>query len=119
MARTEVEKVNTRARSADVLFFQAAAMLVASPIIVALEECDQELRVGAVELFKHLAGGELDREARFATTALLAEILFPDANGHPGVDLLETEEMAAAADPTAKDVLAAMDNQEAVFAQRV
>jgi lambda repressor-like predicted transcriptional regulator len=52
---------------------------------------------------------------------LLAEILFPNADdkGYPGLDLAEAEALAPAADPTAKDLLAAMDEQEAVFANRV
>jgi lambda repressor-like predicted transcriptional regulator len=50
-----------------------------------------------------------------------AEILFPNADdkGYPGLDLAEAEALAPAADPTAKDLLAAMDEQEAVFANRV
>ncbi len=93
----------------------------ASPIVLALQECDEALRAEAIELFKQLAGGELDEEARFATTALLAEILFPNADdkGYPGLDLVEAEALAPAADPAAMDLLAAMDEQEAVFANRL
>jgi lambda repressor-like predicted transcriptional regulator len=75
----------------------------------------------AIELFKQLSSGELDEEARFATTALLAEILFPnvDDKGYPGLDLVEAEALAPSVDPASKRILASMDDQEAVFADRV
>src|SRR5258708_1821055 len=55
---------------------QGAAFQAATPIILALMECDEALRAEAVELFKQLSGGDLDEEQRIATTGLLAEILF-------------------------------------------
>jgi lambda repressor-like predicted transcriptional regulator len=98
-----------------------AALQSAAPIIVALEESDHELRRGAIELFKQLNSGQLDAEACHATTALLAEMLFPEAdpNGIPGFDLVEAEEIARATDPEASDVLARMDEEESVFARRL
>jgi lambda repressor-like predicted transcriptional regulator len=96
--------------------FQAAA-----PIILALCECEEELRKGAIELFQQLASGQLDQEQRFATTALIAEILFPntDDKGIPGLDLVEAEEIAPKAKPESKAVLAQMDKDEEFFARRL
>jgi len=121
MSHTDIEKVNALTTSAGAVALQASALQAASPIVLALQECDEELRAEAIELFGQLAGGELDEEARYATTVLLAEILFPNADdkGYPGLDLVEAEAIAPSVDPAAKAVLASMDEQEAVFAQRV
>jgi predicted XRE-type DNA-binding protein len=54
-----------------------ASFHAATPIVLALMECDPELRDQAVELFQQLASGELDECERFATTSLITEILFP------------------------------------------
>jgi lambda repressor-like predicted transcriptional regulator len=118
MSRTTLEK-DTGVPAAATL--QVSALQAATPIVLALAECDEELRAEAVELFKQLAGGELDAEQRYATTALLAEILFPnsDHDGAPGLDLVEAEAKAPAGDPEAKEVLARMDREEAAFAQRL
>ena len=56
---------------------QEKSIKLASPIILALKECDDELRTVAFELFEQLAGGDLDKEQEQSTLALLAEILFP------------------------------------------
>jgi transcriptional regulator with XRE-family HTH domain len=89
--------------------------------VLALAECDEELRAEAIELFKQLATGELDDEQRFATGALLAEILFPnaDSKGAPGLDLVEAEAITSSIDPEAKDILARMDKEESFFADRL
>jgi len=75
------------AKSADV--FDVAALTAAEQIE------NEDLRAEAIELFKQLNSGELDEEQRFAATALLAEILFPqnDHKGMPGLDLAEAETM--------------------------
>ena len=119
MILTDSEKTMTRATSPDPL--HTAALRAATPIVLALAECDEELRAEALELFKQLNGGELDAEECYATTALLAEILFPNADpkGLPGLDLVEAEEIAPSVSPEAKGVLARMDEEEAVFAQQV
>jgi DNA-binding XRE family transcriptional regulator len=99
-----------------------AAYKSAMPIILALKECDEELRAVAFELFEQLASGELDRHQEEATLALLAEMLFPNADpkaGFPGLDLVEAEMIARAESPEADAVLDAMDRQEATFAQRL
>jgi lambda repressor-like predicted transcriptional regulator len=100
---------------------EASALQAAAPIILALAECDEELRTEAIDLFKQLVSGELDEEQRFATTALLAEILFPNADqkGLPGLDLVEAEAIAPLVAPESKDILAGMDEEESVFADRV
>jgi lambda repressor-like predicted transcriptional regulator len=100
---------------------QVSALQAASPIVLALAECDEDLRAEAIELFKQLNNGELDEEQRLATTALLAEILFPNAddNGLPGLDLAEAEARAPSVNPEAKDVLDRTDREEAVFAERL
>ncbi len=97
------------------------AIQAAAPVVLALAECDDELRAEAVELFKQLAGGDLDDEQRYATAALLAEILFPNADpdGLPGLDLAEAEKIAPSAAPDAKDVLDRMDREETAFAERL
>jgi len=93
----------------------------AMPIILALKECDDELRTVAFELFGQLASGELDSDQEESTFALLAEILFPNAdrNGHPGLDLAEAEAIARSEYPDAGPILDAMDRQEATFAERL
>jgi lambda repressor-like predicted transcriptional regulator len=100
---------------------QASAFQAATPIVLALCECDEDLRNEAIELFKQLNSGELDEGERYATTALLAEILFPNADhkGLIGMDLVEAEELAPSVAPEAKGLLEEMDRQEQFFAQRL
>jgi lambda repressor-like predicted transcriptional regulator len=101
--------------------FKERAIQFASSIVLALQECDEELREEAIELFKQLESGELDAEDCNATQALLAEILFPNAddNGFPGLDLEEAEEIACREVPEAKEILDRMDQEESVFADRL
>jgi len=100
---------------------EAAALMAATPIALALAECDDELRAEAFELFKQLEQNNLDPEQQAATLTLLAEILFPNADpsGLLGLDLEEAERIAPSQNPEASDVLAAMDRDEATFANRV
>lgn len=90
-------------------------------LMYALSECDAELRQSAIELLEQLAAGGLDEEQEFATTALIAEILFPNADetGAPGLDLEAAEAIAARVDPSCGPLLAEMDLQEATFADRL
>jgi lambda repressor-like predicted transcriptional regulator len=99
---------------------QVAAFKQASSILRALQECDPKLREVALELFDQLNSDDLDAEQAYSTTALIAEILFPngDAKGVPGLDLEEAEKIAPAVDPSAGPLLARMDQQEATFAER-
>jgi lambda repressor-like predicted transcriptional regulator len=99
----------------------SAAFKSATPIILALKECDDELRAVAFELFEQLASGELDPGQEESTLALIAEILYPNAdpNGHPGLDLSEAEAIARNETPEAGPILDAMDRQEASFAERL
>ncbi|HEY7426547.1 MAG TPA: helix-turn-helix transcriptional regulator [Gemmataceae bacterium] len=120
MTHTDIEKATSfPAPSAATL--QASAFQASAPIVLALAECDEELRAEAIELFKQLASGELDEEQRFATAALLAEILFPngDPKGAPGLDLAEAEAIAPSIAPEAKNILARMDEEESFFAHRL
>lgn len=98
-----------------------AALHAASPIVLAFAECDEELRLEALGLFKALASGELDEEQRTATTALLADILFPhaDTNGLPGLDLAEAEQRVPGVNPEAEATLQEMDREETDFANRL
>jgi hypothetical protein len=109
MATTHREKEQAVRPTASSL--EIAALQAASPIVLAFAECDEELRMEALELFKALASGELDEEQRIATTALLAEILFPhsDADGLPGLDLREAEQLAPRSEPEAAGTLEQMD----------
>ncbi|HTU20877.1 MAG TPA: helix-turn-helix transcriptional regulator [Gemmataceae bacterium] len=120
MIRTDLEKAASFPMSSAATL-QVAALQASAPIVLALAECEEELRAEAIELFKQLASGELDEEQRFATVALLAEILFPnaDSKGAPGLDLVEAEAVASSLDPEAKDVLARMDEEESFFAARL
>ncbi|MCU0703749.1 MAG: helix-turn-helix transcriptional regulator [Fimbriiglobus sp.] len=99
---------------------EVLAYKTAAQIVLALEECEPDLRAVALELFEQLQG-DLDPEAAQATTALLAEILFPNADpsGAIGLDLAEAEAIAFAADPSAGPILKHMDRQEATFAERL
>ncbi len=121
MANTTIEKKMTLASNPKVPVLEMSALQAASPIVLALAECDDELRNEAVELFKQLSSGELTSEEIFATTTLLAEILFPNAdhNGIPGLDLVEAEKIAPQVDPDAQGVLDQMDEEESIFAARL
>lgn len=101
--------------------FQAQSFKLASPLVLALMECDNELRSVALELFEQLASDELDKHEEQSTCALLAEILFPnaDATGLPGLDLVEAEEIAVVQDAEAGPIVAEMDRQERTFAERL
>ena len=48
--------------AADVI--QTSALQAAAPIVLALLECDDELRQMAVKLFEQLSSGELDEDQR-------------------------------------------------------
>ncbi len=119
MIRTDLEKASSFPSPSVAL--QVSALQASAPIVLALAECDEELRTEAIELFKQLATGELDEEQRFATVALLAEILFPnsDTKGAPGLDLVEAEAIASSTDPEVNDVLARMEEEESFFADRL
>ncbi len=106
--------------SADAVL-KASALQAASPVVLALAECDEDLREEAIGLFKQLNSSELDEGERYSTLALLAEILFPnvDARGLPGLDLEDAEGIAKDISPEVRDVLARMDQEEATFAERL
>jgi lambda repressor-like predicted transcriptional regulator len=95
---------------------KANALHTAAPIVLALQECDEELRREALELFAQLNSGKLDEHERFTTTALLTDILFPtvDHAGSCEVDLEEVE-----ASPEAAEAGARMDREETTFAERL
>jgi transcriptional regulator with XRE-family HTH domain len=120
MVRTDLEKAASFPISSAATL-QVSAFQASAPIVLALAECEEELRAEAIELFKQLATGELNDEQRFATGALLVEILFPntDSKGAPGLDLVEDEAVASSIDPEAKDILARMDEEESFFADRL
>jgi lambda repressor-like predicted transcriptional regulator len=92
-----------------------------SPIVLALLECDDELRAEAITLLKQLNSGDLDEKDCHATAALIAEILFPNADhlGIPGLDLEEAEGIAREHCPESIPVLDRMDDEESVFAERL
>jgi lambda repressor-like predicted transcriptional regulator len=104
----------------DVLL-KMSALQAALPIVLALEECNEELRKESLNLFKQMGSGKLDENERFATTTLLAEILFPNADhkGLPGLDLVEAEEIARKIEPEAVEALDGTDRDERVFAERL
>src|SRR5262245_61127473 len=120
MTHTDFEKAKALPTTSAATL-QVSALQAAAPIVLALAECDEELRAEAIELFTQLASGELDEEQRFATTALLAEILFPsgDPKGAPGLDLVEAEAIAPSIDPETKDIIARMDEEESFFTHRM
>jgi len=84
---------------------------LALPFILALKDCDDELRGVASELLVQLAGGELDAHEEASTLNLLAEMLSPHAN--------HTYMMAVEASPDAARITADMLRQEATFADRL
>ena len=91
------------------------------PFLLALKECDQELRDIAFELIEPMNSGELDEHELRSSQSLLAEMLFPnaDARGVPGLDLVEAEAMARTREPEAAEILHSMDAEEASFAERL
>src|SRR5437899_11758999 len=121
MAITNIKKDSNVTTISPVTPLEASAIQAASPIVLALTECDDELRAEAIDLFKQLESGELDAEQRTATITLLAEILFPNADekGLPGFDLAEAEAMAPSRNLEAREVLSRMDEEEANFAKRL
>lgn len=102
-------------------FAFASLAKAASPIVFALQECDPDLRKEALELLAQIDAGGLDEEQVLATSALLAEILFPnmDHDDYPGLDLDEAEKVVVHVTPEAKPILERMDREEAVFAERL
>ncbi|MGL4423737.1 MAG: helix-turn-helix domain-containing protein [Gemmataceae bacterium] len=93
----------------------------AKKIFLALQECSPQLREAALGLVEDLASGELDEYQTTATTTLLAEILFPNADdtGLPGLAGEVIEQIALGENPEASGVLSAMDTEEATFAERL
>ena len=62
MTHTDIEKALAFATN-PATALQTSALEAASPIVLALAECDEELRADAIELFKQLNSGELGRGA--------------------------------------------------------
>lgn len=98
--------------------WQTSALHAASPIVLALEECEDELREEAILLFEQLASGELSPDEEFSTISLLTEILFPSSteNEASGFDFEESEAVLRQKSPEAGSVLNEMDRQEESFA---
>jgi transcriptional regulator with XRE-family HTH domain len=121
MTHTDFEKTLAFTPSPASSTLQASAFQAAAPIALALAECDEELREEAVELFKQLASGELDKEQCLATTALLGEILFPytDGSESPVQDLADADEAEQRVNSDARKTEARMDQEEATFAVRL
>ena len=113
--------MNTHAPVSPLQHLQDQSIKLVSPFVCALMECDDELRTVAIELFEQLASGDLDKHEEQSTCALLAEILFPnaDAAGRPGLDLVEAEAIATEEHPDAGPILVDMDRQERTFAERL
>ena len=120
MTHTEFEKTTVPVATSLLTTLQVSAFQAATPIALAPWSATRNC-AEAVELFKQLQGGELDEEQRVATTTLLAEILFPNADdkGMPGLDLLDAEEISPKVYSEAGSVLAKMNEEESFFAQRV
>jgi len=91
------------------------------PFIRALLECNDELQQHAIKLLKTITNGEIDEEDRFAATAVLADVLFPNPadDGFIGIDLKECESQGANFSPETRDVLAEMDAEERTFAEQL
>ena len=98
--------------------FETQSMKLAASAVLATQACGDELRAAALELMAQLVSGELDEYEERSTCALLAEILFPDADAGRA-DPAESEEQAASQDPQVAEVLAEMDLREASFAERL
>lgn len=112
--------MNATRISPELVAFETMAK-AASPIVLAIKECDPELREEVMTLFAQLHEGGLDEEQTFSTCALIAEILFPNAdeNGYPGLDLEQAEKIASNIHPDARPILERMDREEADFANRL
>jgi lambda repressor-like predicted transcriptional regulator len=119
MSQKILDTLGVHSPSAKIL--ETAALQASAPIILALSECDEELRAEAIQLFKDLTSDELDEEQRTATVALIAEILFPNADhkGIPGLALVEAEAITPSLAPESKEILERMDEEEGFFAQRL
>lgn len=118
MASVTQEKTKYTVSDADL---KVALVESGAPLVLALAECDAELRDEALKLFKHLYKGNLDAEDRFATIALISEILFPNSNtdGFAGLDLEQAEEIARGEKPEVNQILDQKNDQEAAFAVRL
>lgn len=103
-----------------------SAFLAASPaqsahFARAIAECDSELRQQVVELLDQLAAGGLSDYETHATTALIAEILYPNADHHgvPGLNLADAGAIARRESPEAGPELDDLDGEEVTFADRL
>lgn len=92
----------------------------------ALMECSDTLREDALQLLEQLGNPELDEDDRYASSMLLADILFPhrDPNGCVGLDLAEAEKFSTqqedpAVNEEAAHELGRMNLEEATFADRL
>lgn len=83
-------------------------------IMTAYLECSDELQAHARKMLNALADQSLDEDDRKLAALTLADLLFPDPH-----DLKECEAQGAAHSDETRDVLAAMDEEEASFALRL
>jgi lambda repressor-like predicted transcriptional regulator len=90
-----------------------------APLFQAYLECSDELQIHAQKLFKILSDPATDADDRALAAMTLADVLFPNFHeGELGSDLEECEAMAMHT-PESREALARMDEEEAVFADRL
>ncbi len=107
--------------STSTIDFNALAMDLQrfAPLFQAYLECSDELQVHAQKLFKILSDPATDADDRALAAMTLADVLFPNFHeGELGSDLEECEAMAKHT-PESRETLARMDEEEAVFADRL
>jgi lambda repressor-like predicted transcriptional regulator len=90
-----------------------------APIFQAFLECSDELQLHAQKLFKILSDPKTDADDSALAAMTLADVLFPNFHeGELGSDLEECETMAKHT-PESRETLERMDQEEAVFADRL
>jgi transcriptional regulator with XRE-family HTH domain len=117
MSQTDSEKA-TCSDFTSIGSLKSAAIQAATPVVLAVADSDAELRDEIIELFKQLSSGDLDCHERQATTALLAEILFPGRNRKTPARY-ESQTRASVNRPNASSVVERMKKEEATFSIRL
>ena len=95
--------------------YETQSMKMAASAVLAINECNEELRSAALELMVQLVSNRLDESEERSICSLLSEILFPNTDD----GLLDSDAIASARDPEIAEVLADLDRQERTFAERL
>lgn len=95
-------------------------LLYSAKVLHAFAECSDEIQAGILEVLEVLIDPETDPDDRQLAIATLADALFPNPHeGLLGLDLCESEQMGASVSEETRQALDEMDQEEAIFADRL